>query len=205
MPIFHNSPSSVNIITQPAQVQIQRRSRFKPPKRCLPGLLPPYFSYVGVRFPCTQKLNHHVRVPLAAMLKNGKNLCTATCPLVAVAEVWGDMNPCEKILAGMNPVIRAYHTDRWLPEEAPRLPEEDLYRFLIPALIALLVASLVIAFFVLSGWKRGDVQRIPTWHHLRRNEPRCRVLPADNEGGKVCSHGAREKERCFLVWESIIP
>ncbi len=55
----------------------------------------------------------------------------------------------------MNPVIRAYHTDRWLPEEARRLPEEDLYRFLIPALIALLVASLVIAFFVLSGWKRG--------------------------------------------------
>ena len=61
----------------------------------------------------------------------------------------------------MNPVIRAYHTDRWLPVEAPRLPEEDLYRFLIPALIALLVASLVIAFFVLRGWKR-DVQRTPT-------------------------------------------
>jgi hypothetical protein len=65
------------------------------------------------------------------------------------------MNPCEKILAGMNPVIRAYHTDRWLPEEAPRLPEEDLYRFIIPALIVFLVVSLVIAFFVLSGWKRG--------------------------------------------------
>ena len=65
------------------------------------------------------------------------------------------MNPCEKILAGMNPVIRAYHTDRWLPEEAPVVPEEDMYRFLIPALIALLVASLVIAFIVLSGWKRG--------------------------------------------------
>ncbi len=71
------------------------------------------------------------------------------------------MNPCEKILAGMNPVIRAYHTDRWLPVEGARLPEEDLYRFLIPALIALLVASLVIAFFVLRDWKR-DVQRTPT-------------------------------------------
>ena len=65
------------------------------------------------------------------------------------------MNPCEKILARMNPVIRAYHTDRWLPEEAPVVPEEDMYRFLIPALIALLAASLVIAFFILSGWKRG--------------------------------------------------
>ena len=65
------------------------------------------------------------------------------------------MNPCEKILAGMNPVIRAYHTDRWLPEEAPVVPEEDMYRFLIPALIALLVASLVITLFVLSGWKQG--------------------------------------------------
>jgi hypothetical protein len=65
------------------------------------------------------------------------------------------MNPCEKILAGMNPVIRAYHTDHWLPEEAPFVPEENIYHVLIPALIALLVASLVIAFFVLSGWKRG--------------------------------------------------
>jgi hypothetical protein len=72
-----------------------------------------------------------------------------------------DMNPCEKILAGMNPVIRAYHTDRWLPEKPPSLSEEDLYHFLIPALIALLVASLVIAFFVLRGWKR-DIQRTQT-------------------------------------------
>jgi hypothetical protein len=62
------------------------------------------------------------------------------------------MNPCEEILEGMKPVIRAYHTDRWLPE-APPLPEEDLYRLRIPACIAL-VASLVIAFFVLSGWNR---------------------------------------------------
>jgi hypothetical protein len=53
-----------------------------------------------------QKLNPHVCVPLAAMLEKGKDLCTATCPVVAVAEVGVDMNPCEKILAGMNPVIR---------------------------------------------------------------------------------------------------
>jgi hypothetical protein len=58
-----------------------------------------------------QKLNPHVCVPLAAMLEKGKDLCTATCPVVAVAEVGVDMNPCEKILAGMNPVIRAYHID----------------------------------------------------------------------------------------------
>jgi hypothetical protein len=50
-------------------------------------------------------------------------------------------------------------------------------------LIALLVASLVIAFFVLRGWKR-DVQRTPTWNHLRRNETHIRVLLADNEGEK---------------------
>lgn len=76
-------------------------------------------------------------------------------PEATVAEVRVDMNPCEKILEGMNPAIRAYHTDRWLSEEAPRLPDEDLYRLFIPAFIALLIASLVIAFFVLSGWKRG--------------------------------------------------
>jgi hypothetical protein len=65
------------------------------------------------------------------------------------------MNPCEKILAEMKPVIRAYHTNRWLPENPPPPPEEkDLYRLLMPAVITLLFVSLVIAFLILIGWKR---------------------------------------------------
>jgi len=38
------------------------------------------------------------------------------------------MNPCEKILAGMNPAIRAYHTGRWLTRETQPGTAEDLYR-----------------------------------------------------------------------------
>ena len=45
------------------------------------------------------------------------------------------MNPCEKILAEMKPVIRAYHANRWVTsyaqhntvEERP-ITAEDLYR-----------------------------------------------------------------------------
>lgn len=36
------------------------------------------------------------------------------------------MNPCEKILAGMKPVIRAYHTGRWMTRQAqPNTAEEQ--------------------------------------------------------------------------------
>jgi len=38
------------------------------------------------------------------------------------------MNSCEKILAGMNPVIRAYYQGRWLIRKAPVKVAEDLYR-----------------------------------------------------------------------------
>ena len=38
------------------------------------------------------------------------------------------MNPCEKILAGMNPVIRAYYQGRWLTRKPPFKVAEDLYR-----------------------------------------------------------------------------
>jgi hypothetical protein len=35
------------------------------------------------------------------------------------------MNSCEKILAGMNPVIRAYYQGRWLIRKAPVKVAED--------------------------------------------------------------------------------
>jgi len=38
------------------------------------------------------------------------------------------MNPCEKILAGMKPVIRAYYDGRWTTRKAPVKVAEDLYR-----------------------------------------------------------------------------
>lgn len=38
------------------------------------------------------------------------------------------MNPCEKILAGMKPAIRAYHTGRWVTPEVQTNSAEDLYR-----------------------------------------------------------------------------
>jgi hypothetical protein len=38
------------------------------------------------------------------------------------------MNPCEKILEGMKPVIRAYHTGQWMTHEAQPNTEEYLYR-----------------------------------------------------------------------------
>ncbi|MDD1698432.1 MAG: hypothetical protein LUQ36_08720 [Methanoregula sp.] len=37
------------------------------------------------------------------------------------------MNPCEKILAGMKPAIRAYYQGRWI-RKAPVKVAEDLYR-----------------------------------------------------------------------------
>ncbi len=38
------------------------------------------------------------------------------------------MNPCDEILAGMNPVIRAYYQGRWMTPKAPFKVAEDLYR-----------------------------------------------------------------------------
>ena len=104
----------------------------------------------------------NICILLAAMLKRGKNLCTATCPNWQSWRVLRNMNPCEKILAEMNPVIRAYHTDRWLSEETTPRPEENRDLLLIPACITLLFATWVIAFFVWPAG-RGDGQRISTW------------------------------------------
>jgi len=69
------------------------------------------------------------------------------------------MNPCEKILAEMNPVVRAYHMDRWLSKETTPRPAENRDPLLIPACITLLFVTWAIAFFLWPAG-RGDVQRI---------------------------------------------
>lgn len=113
--------------------------------------------------PMDEKIpNGYICFLLAAMLKRGKNLCTATCPYWKSWRVWLNVNPCEKILAEMNPGIRAYHTDRWLSKETTPRPAEIRDPLLIPACIVLLFITWTIAFFVWPTGRR-DVQRISVW------------------------------------------